>query len=77
MKAVQWVSATETMLRQCKRTAKMTYPRIKLWEATIRTPQGKEFTDRVGAAPAEQARILLQQKHGPRAVPSLPRMIAG
>lgn len=55
----------------------MTYPRMKLWEATIRTHEGKEFKDRVGADTAEQARVLLQQKHGPRAVPYLPKMIAG
>ena len=54
----------------------MTYPRIKFWEATIRTPDGREFRDRVGADTAEQARRLLQERHGPRAVPYLPRMIA-
>lgn len=55
----------------------MSYPRMKLWEATIRTPDGRQFTDRVGADTAEQARTLLQQKYGPRSVPYLPRMIAG
>lgn len=53
----------------------MSYPRIKLWEATIRTPDGKEFKDRVGAQTVEEARQLLQQRHGPRAVPYLPRLI--
>ena len=55
----------------------MSYPRLKLFEATIRTPDGKEFKDRVGAQTAEEAKYLLQQRHGPRAVPYLPKMIAG
>ena len=51
-------------------------PRIpmKLYEATIRV-NGKEFKDRVGANSAEEARMLLQQRHGPRAVPFIPHMI--
>ena len=53
----------------------MSYPRVKLFEATIRSPDGKEFKDRVGAQTAEEARILLQQRYGPRAVPYLPRLI--
>ena len=48
---------------------------MKLFEATIRQPDGREFTDRVGADNAEGARRLLQQRHGPRAVPYMPRMI--
>jgi hypothetical protein len=47
---------------------------MKLYEATIRV-NGKEFTDRVGADNAQEARMLLQQRHGPRAVPYLPKMI--
>ena len=47
---------------------------MKLFEATIRV-NGKEFKDRVGANSAEEARILLQQRYGPRAVPFVPRMI--
>ena len=47
---------------------------MKLFEATVRV-NGKEFTDRVGANNAEEARMLLQQRHGPRAVPFMPRMI--
>lgn len=46
---------------------------MKLFEATVRV-NGREFTDRVGANDAQEAR-LLQQRHGPRAVPYLPRMI--
>ena len=53
----------------------MEWGRMKLWEATIRTPDGKTFTDRVGAKTVEEARMLLQQRHGPRSVPYLPRMI--
>ena len=47
---------------------------MKLFEATIRV-NGKEFKDRVGANNAEEARMLLQQRHGPRAVPFMPKMI--
>lgn len=47
---------------------------MKLYEATIRV-NGREFKDRVGAETAEQARRLLQERHGPRAVPYLPHMI--
>lgn len=52
---------------------------MKLWEATIRPPGPgtTEFTARVGANTAEEARQLLQQLHGPRSVPFLPRMIPG
>ena len=49
--------------------------RMKLFEATIRTPDGKEFKDRVGAETAQEARLLLQARYGPRAVPYLPRII--
>ena len=48
---------------------------MKLFEATIRTQDGKEFKDRVGANDVYEARELLQQRHGPRAVPYLPRLI--
>ena len=49
---------------------------MKLWEATIRI-DGREFKDRVGTNTAQEARMLLQQRHGPRAVPYLPHMIPG
>lgn len=49
---------------------------MKLFEATIRTPDGREFKDRVGADTAQAARFLLQQRYGPRAVPYLPKMIS-
>jgi hypothetical protein len=45
---------------------------MKLFEATIRTSDGREFKDRVGA---DAARLLLQQRYGPRAVPYLPKII--
>lgn len=48
---------------------------MKLFEATIKTQDGREFKDVVGAADAYEARKLLQQRHGPRAVPYLPHMI--
>jgi hypothetical protein len=47
---------------------------MKLFEATIKL-NGREFKDRVGANTAEEARQILQQRHGPRAVPYLPKMI--
>lgn len=47
---------------------------MKLFEATIRV-DGKEFKDRVGAENADEARKLLQQRYGPRAVPYMPKMI--
>ena len=47
---------------------------MKLFEATVRV-NGKEFKDRVGANDAQEARLLLQQRHGPRAVPYMPKMI--
>jgi hypothetical protein len=49
---------------------------MKLWEATVRV-DGREFKDRVGASTAQEARMLLQQRHGPRAVPYLPHLIPG
>jgi type II secretory pathway component PulF len=48
---------------------------MKLFEATVRRPDGTEFKDRVGASNAQEARMLLQQRHGARAVPFLPKII--
>ena len=48
---------------------------MKLFEATVRRPDGTEFKDRVGANDAQEARMLLQQRHGPRAVPYMPHLI--
>jgi len=49
---------------------------MKLFEATIRTSDGREFKDRVGAQTAQEARLLFQSKYGPRAVPYLPKLIS-
>jgi hypothetical protein len=51
---------------------------MKLWEAVVRQPGPgtEEIRVRVGAETAEEARRLLQQMHGPRAVPYLPRLVA-
>ena len=48
---------------------------MKLFEATIRAPDGREFKDRVGADTVQEAMKLLQQRHGARAVPFLPKLI--
>ena len=48
---------------------------MKLFEATVRRPDGSEFKDRVGANDAQEARRLLQERHGPRAIPYVPHMI--
>jgi type II secretory pathway component PulF len=50
---------------------------MKLFEATIKTHDGSVFQDVVGAETAQEARRLLQQRHGPRAVPYMPRIIPG
>ena len=50
---------------------------MKLFEATIRTADGREFKDRVGAETAQEARLLLQSRYGPRAVPYMPKIIPG
>jgi hypothetical protein len=47
---------------------------MKLFEATIRV-DGREFKDRVGANDTHEARMLLQQRYGPRTVPFIPHMI--
>jgi hypothetical protein len=50
---------------------------MKLWEATVRQPGPgtAEIKVRIGAETAEEARRLLQQLHGPRSVPYLPRQV--
>jgi hypothetical protein len=50
---------------------------MKLWEATVRQPGPgtAEIRVRIGAETAEEARRLLQQLHGPRSVPYLPRQV--
>lgn len=48
---------------------------MKLFEATIKTADGREFKDRVGADTVQEAMQLLQQRHGTRAVQYLPKII--
>jgi hypothetical protein len=48
---------------------------MKLFEATIKMPDGREFKDRVGANSVQEAMQLLQQRHGSRAVQYLPKII--
>ena len=45
-----------------------------MYEATVRTPVG-DTKDRVYAATAQEAKRLLEQRHGPRNVPYIPHMI--
>lgn len=51
---------------------------LKMFETTVREPGpgGEEKTVRVMAESAQQARELLQQLHGVRSVPYLPKMVA-
>jgi hypothetical protein len=55
----------------------MSSSKLRLWEAVIRPPGpgSIETKARVAAETAEEARLLLQQLHGPRSVPYLPRQI--
>ena len=48
---------------------------MKLFEATIKTSDGREFKDRVGAESVQEAMKLLQQRHGTRAIQYLPKII--
>lgn len=45
-----------------------------MYEATVRTPAG-DVKDRVYAPNAQEAKRLLEQRHGPRNVPYIPHMI--
>jgi hypothetical protein len=47
---------------------------MPMYEATVRTPTG-ETKDRVFAKDLAEARLLLQQRHGPRNVPYIPHII--
>jgi hypothetical protein len=47
---------------------------MPMYETTVRTPTG-ETKDRVYAANAQEAKRLLEQRHGPRNVPYIPHMI--
>ena len=48
---------------------------MPMYEATVRTPTG-ETKDRVYANNAQEAKRLLEQRHGPRNVPYIPHMIS-
>lgn len=47
---------------------------MPMYETTVKTPSG-ETRDRVFAANAQEAKKLLEQRHGPRNVPYIPHMI--
>ena len=47
---------------------------LPMYEATVRTPEG-EKKDRVWARDLAEARMLLEQRHGPRNVPYIPHII--
>jgi hypothetical protein len=47
---------------------------MPMYEAVVRTPQG-DTKDRVYAKDMQEARHLLEQRHGPRNVPFLPKII--
>lgn len=47
---------------------------MPMYEATVRTPTG-ETKDRVYADNAQEAKRLLEQRHGPRNVPYIPHII--
>lgn len=48
---------------------------MPMYEATVRTPSG-ETKDRVHASNPQEAKKLLEQRHGPRNVPYIPHVIA-
>jgi hypothetical protein len=47
---------------------------MPMYETTVKTPQG-EKKDHVYAKDAQEAKQLLEQRHGPRNVPYIPHMI--
>ena len=47
---------------------------MPMYEATVRTPEG-EKKDRVYAKDLQEARQLLEQRHGPRNVPYVPHIL--
>lgn len=48
---------------------------MPMYEATVRTPEG-DRKDRVYARDLQEARTLLEQRHGPRNVPYIPHIVA-
>jgi hypothetical protein len=47
---------------------------MPMYEATVRTATG-ETKDRVFASTVQEAKQLLEQRHGPRNVPYIPHII--
>jgi hypothetical protein len=47
---------------------------MPMYEATVRTPEGDK-KDRVWARDLQEARTLLEQRHGPRNVPFVPHIV--
>jgi hypothetical protein len=47
---------------------------MPMYEATVRTPQG-DTKDRVYAKDLKEAKQLFEQRHGPRNVPYVPKII--
>ena len=47
---------------------------MPMYETTVRTPEG-EVKDRVYAKDLQEARMLFEQRHGPRNVPYIPKVI--
>jgi hypothetical protein len=47
---------------------------MPMYETTVRTPNGDK-KDRVYAKDLQEARQLLEQRHGPRNVPYIPHII--
>ncbi len=47
---------------------------MPMYETTVRTPQG-ETKDRVWAKDVTEAKQLFEQRHGPRNVPFVPKII--
>jgi hypothetical protein len=47
---------------------------MPMYETTVRTPQG-EIKDKVFAPNVQEAKKLLEQRHGPRNVPYIPHII--
>jgi hypothetical protein len=47
---------------------------MPMYETTVRTPEG-EKKDRVYAKDLAEARVLFEQRHGPRNVPYSPHII--
>ena len=48
--------------------------KMPMYETTVRTPSGDQ-KDRVYAKDLQEARMLFEQRHGPRNVPYIPKVI--